>query len=349
MRSITGQSIRLLSLCCFVLLKLAPCVRADIPGSPPPLIAMSGARYEVVFNTNTGLPDNVPNPIPPLITLSQGGQLVLHVGTEPAATNFCMGYNSFNPSFPGVGVDGAISVEFSNIDPTSFVVIKPINLGFCAPNHDAGITFKDAGTYSFSLSVDQAHTFPVNVTVLPAGTGYTSFGGVFDPNILYTPNTIVSTGTATTGYSFWLEVNPNGSSSLPQLGSSDWSALGTGPQGPIGPEGLQGPAGPTGPPGPTGLTGSTGATGAQGLQGPQGPQGPVGPIGPTGAQGPVGPKGATGPQGPAGLGFVPGAIMTLPAAQVPPSGVTLLGSSTIEFIDGSGHKRILAVKYYQLQ
>ena len=82
------------------------------------------------------------------------------------------------------------------------------------------------------------------------------------------------------------------------------------------------------------VTGPTGATGAPGPQGPQGP---------------VGPKGATGPQGPTGLGFVHGAIMALPAAQVPPPGVKLLGSSTLTFIDGGGHKKSLAVNYYQLQ
>jgi len=106
-----------------------------------------------------------------------------------------------------------------------------------------------------------------------------------------------------------------------------------------------GPQGPAGPPGPIGLTGATGATGATG---PQGPTGLTGATGATGATGPQGPIGLTGPQGPAGLGFVHGAIMTLPATQVPPPGVTLLGNATLTFMDGTNHKITLAVKYYQL-
>ena len=39
--------------------------------------------------------------------------------------------------------------------------------------------------------------------------------------------------------------------------------------------------------------------------------------------------------------------MTLPAVQSPPAGWTLLGSSTLLYLDGSNHFKTLAIKYYQ--
>jgi hypothetical protein len=152
-----------------------------------------------------------------------------------------------------------------------------------------------------------------------------------------------------------------------------------GPSGPIGmtgsagPAGLPGPAGstgPAGPAGPTGLTGSAGPAGATGLTGPQGPAGPqgapgpaggpgaTGPIGPAGQAGPTGqtgPQGSMGPvgpmglRGPAGPGLVSGSILTLPATQPAPAGFTLLGTSTIAYVDASNHLKTLQVKYYQMQ
>jgi hypothetical protein len=59
--------------------------------------------------------------------------------------------------------------------------------------------------------------------------------------------------------------------------------------------------------------------------------------------------GPMGLQGPAGPGLVSGSILTLPAAQAPPAGFTLLGSSTIVYLDGGGHVKTLQVKYYQMQ
>jgi Collagen triple helix repeat (20 copies) len=144
----------------------------------------------------------------------------------------------------------------------------------------------------------------------------------------------------------------------------------TGPTGPAGPPGPAGSIGQAGPAGPTGLTGSAGPAGATGLTGPQGPAGPQGTPGPTGATGatgpvgpagPAGPTGQTGPQGsmgpvgpmglrgPAGPGLVSGSILTLPATQPAPAGFTLVGTSTIAYVDASNHLKTLQVKYYQMQ
>lgn len=170
------------------------------------------------------------------------------------------------------------------------------------------------------------------------------YDGLYSASVFYPPNAIVAaTGSIFTGMDFWFEANPSGSqpgNSAPTVASpGDWEHIGgvSGTPGPQGPQGPQGPAGSQGPSGPTGSPGPTGPTGAQG---PAGPQGPVG------LQGPIG---LTGPQGPAGLGFVSGAIMTLPATQTPPAGVTLLGPSTLTYTDTTGHKKSLTVKYYQLQ
>ena len=54
-----------------------------------------------------------------------------------------------------------------------------------------------------------------------------------------------------------------------------------------------------------------------------------------------------GPAGPAGDGLMTGSILTLPAAQAAPAGFTLIGSSTLVYLDGANHLRTLAVKYYQ--
>jgi hypothetical protein len=42
-------------------------------------------------------------------------------------------------------------------------------------------------------------------------------------------------------------------------------------------------------------------------------------------------------------------VITLPANQAPPAGVTFLGSATLSYVDGTNHPRKLDVKYYQLQ
>lgn len=120
------------------------------------------------------------------------------------------------------------------------------------------------------------------------------------------------------------------------------------PLGTPGPQGPQGVPGPIGPEGPSGPQGNPGPTGAVGPQGPQGIQGSVGPIGPMGPMGLVGPMGPVGPQGPAGGGLVAGAILTLPATQAAPPGVTFIGTSTLLFLDSSNRLKSLNVKFYQM-
>ena len=44
-----------------------------------------------------------------------------------------------------------------------------------------------------------------------------------------------------------------------------------------------------------------------------------------------------------------GAIITLPAVQSPPAGFTLLGTSTVVYLDAANHLKTLSVKYYQKQ
>ena len=54
-------------------------------------------------------------------------------------------------------------------------------------------------------------------------------------------------------------------------------------------------------------------------------------------------------KGPAGPGLVSGSVLTLPASQTAPPGFTLLGTSTLFYLDSSNHLKNLDVKFYQMQ
>jgi hypothetical protein len=183
-----------------------------------------------------------------------------------------------------------------------------------------------------------------------------NFRGAFDSTATYAINDVVTFNGST-----YVRISNHGvhcdpaDTACPPTPDQDpgWSLLAAqGAQGPKGDTGPPGPQGPQGPQGNSGATGATGATGPKGDTGATGPQGATGQTGPPGPQGPmglVGPMGLTGPQGPAGPGLVSGSILTLPAVQTPPAGFTLLGSSTLVYIDTSNHLKTMQVKYYQKQ
>ena len=190
---------------------------------------------------------------------------------------------------------------------------------------DNKIVFRQAGTYSFTFSVQLtnaanniAHTAKVWLkyqgNVYPNSASHfavpTAKSGV--PGELTGTVNFVATATGLDDYVelFWtadstqvrLETIP-ASGDVPLAPSviltvAQVMYTQVGPTGPQGPQGIQGPIG---------LTGATGATGPQGPQGVKGDTGNVGPkgdTGATGATGPTGPKGDTGntgPQGPQGI------------------------------------------------
>jgi hypothetical protein len=331
MKRVTRQALSLLSFCCFMLLALAPGARAQVGERPLSIqgqtpIAMSGARYAVLYDQLGNL-NTTPNPIPPLISLAQGGQLALHFD-NPTGTYWVLPYPNywiqclgFNPTFNGT--NGFVYVDFTGVPQFAdfSVQLAPGGISWSGPSKDVAFTFKDAGTYSMRISGDGNQWTTFTVTVLPVGMGLTSFGGLYNQYVLYAPNTIVATGSSPSTYTFWLEANPLGSSSLPQAGNPDWYQLGTGLQGAPGPQGPAGPAGATGPSGPAGPTGLAGPIGPPGPTGPAGPAGPVGAVGPAGPIGPAGPAGAVGPAGPNGTpGPVGPAGAAGPAGPIGPMG-----------------------------
>lgn len=304
----------LLALCC--LLALA-CV--------PPARAQDQANYYHLVWDSTGNLVTTPNPLPPALTLPQGGQLTLDLYESNFSVT--LGYLSFQ-SF-GAGT-GNIFAEFESNSG-----VFPDNVpccGYLVPSAPVWtLTFADPGIYSLCVNcvLNGPVNWPVQVVVLPTSSAML-YDGIWNTTLFYPPNAIVATQTAT-GYNFWFEANPNGShqgqSAPTPSAPGDWQQIGAGTPGPQGPTGPQGPAGSAGPQGPIGSTGATGATGAQG---------------------PVGPMGLMGPQGPAGIGFVSGTVVALPATQVPPAGYKLLGNSSITFMDSTNHKVSLPIRYYQL-
>jgi len=264
---------------------------------------------------------------------------------------------AFQPFFGGTGI---LQVELSGdgwqgsptegaAGPVSSPSLHPPILGQPAVGSEvsssifpvATLTFSDAGIYNLGIGgFDAGSPTNLQVIVFPSSSPMT-YDGIWNASSFYPAGAIVATGNYISGLDFWFELNLAGSQpgqSMPTLAApGDWQHIGG-----VSNSGIPGPTGPQGPPGPQGLAGPAGATG------PIGPQGPAGPPGPQGATGLTGAIGLTGPQGPAGLGFVHGAIMTLPATQVPPAGVTLLGNSTLTYMDGTNHKTTLAVKYYRL-
>lgn len=194
---------------------------------------------------------------------------------------------------------------------------------------DNKIVFRDAGTYSFTFSLqfinassNTSHTAKVWLkyqgVVYPDSASYfaipTSKGGV--PGELVGTINFVATATGEDDYVelFWTAESTD-------VGITTIDATGTIPTSPgviltvvqvmytqLGPTGPTGSIGPTGGIGPTGPTGATGAAstvaGPTGPTGPQGIAGSIGPTGPTGAAstvaGPTGPQGNVGSVGPTG-------------------------------------------------
>lgn len=292
--------------------------------------AQTEVSYQLMFDSTTGGLVTSPNPLPEFLTLSQGGQLTLFINTI-FLTQPTIQYGGFVPFSGGTGNVSLVTLE----GPTGGLAVGGSFVSDFETQVTWSLGFTDAGVYSFAVGMQGFPLVPFALVVLPSGTGNVIYAGFWNTNLFYPPNTIVATSDANgpNNFDFWLETNPFGSlpGSIPMLSPvGDWYHL-SGPASAVpGPQGPQGPAGPAGPPGPQGPTGATGPTGAPG---------------PTGAQGPMG---LTGPQGNPGLGFVHGAIMILPATQTPPAGVTLLGTATIAYMDGTGHRHTLEVKYYQL-
>ena len=194
---------------------------------------------------------------------------------------------------------------------------------------DNKIVFRDAGTYSFTFSIqftNAASNTPNTAkvwlkyqgVVYPDSASYfaipTSKSGV--PGELVGTVNFVATATGEDDY---VEIFWTAESTDVAIATID--ATGTIPASPgviltvvqvmytqLGPTGPTGSVGLTGPTGPTGATGAastvagpTGPTGAQGIIGSTGPTGPTGAAstvaGPTGPQGNVGSVGPTGPTG----------------------------------------------------
>jgi hypothetical protein len=304
-----------------------------------------------MFNSQSGLIETAPNPLPGMISLSPGGQLGLYIDTEPQAPGlYAIRLLTFVAAYPGPGVNGYIFIDYPSIPGSQDIALLLVPGGEDTTSqlNNLILTFKDPGVYSLQFTIDAQHWVPLTVTVLPiqAGvvTGGVSYAGPWDPHTLYAPNTIVATGGILAGYTFWLEANPNGTTTQPALANYDWLLLGPA-------SGQQGPAGPAGPQGPPGAQGPAGTQGPVGPAGPQGATGPIGltgPAGPQGAAGPAGPAGPMGPQGPAGVGLVSGSILTLPATSPAPLGFTLLGTATLSYADGTNKKASLDVKYYRM-
>lgn len=194
---------------------------------------------------------------------------------------------------------------------------------------DNKIVFRDAGTYSFTFSLqftNAASNTPNTAkvwlkyqgVVYPDSASYfaipTSKSGV--PGELVGTVNFVATATGEDDY---VEIFWTAESTDVAIATID--ATGTIPASPgviltvvqvmytqLGPTGPTGSVGLTGPTGPTGATGAastvagpTGPTGAQGIIGSTGPTGPTGaastvagPTGPQGSQGDTGPTGPTG-------------------------------------------------------
>lgn len=323
MQAVVKRAVRRVFLGCLVLLGLAP--RA---------MAQAQAEIHVMYNTQSGQIETAPNPVPGLVTLSQGGQLGLYFDIEPLVeVSYTIRCTGFSAAYPGGGVNGFIFADYPSVPGSEDLALILVPNGSIStdPLKNAILTFKDMGTYTLQIGIDPVHFTTLTVTVLPAQTGSMVFGGLYDPNMLYAPNTLVATGGFFSGFDFWLETNSFGTRTAPQPGNFDWIHLGSS----TGTPGPQGPAGPAGPEGPAGAAG---------------PQGPTGPAGPQGPAGSTGLTGAAGPQGPQGAGLMTGSVLTLVDGTPAPAGYVLLGSDTIAYIDATtNHKKSLSVKYYVKQ
>ena len=254
-----------LALCCLFALACVPAAQGQDQGN----------YYHLVWDSNGSLV-TTPNPLPPAITLPQGGQLTLDL--DDSSFGIALGYLGFQPFGAGTGYISAELVWPSGVTTTTLYAQTHVNPIAGGADNIWILTFTDPGIYTLCVNcaLNGAVNWAVQVVVLPTSSTML-YDGIWDTALFYPPNAIVTTQTAT-GYNFWFEANPNGShqgQSAPTPGApGDWQQIGTGGPGPQGPPGPTGPQGPAGPTGLTGLTGAQGPAGPMGLQGLQGPPGP---------------------------------------------------------------------------
>ena len=274
-KAIAKQAAGLLVLCCLPLVWT------------PPARAQAQLTYHMVYDVGTNPTTELtsPDPLPLVITIAQGGQVSFHI--EAFTGTFSLPYPGdihLLAFVPFSGGTGTIQVEWSGGIPTyQFTQMQHLSVGGYSAVQGyslSTLTFTDAGIYELRVGADSSGSKTVQVIVMPISANLI-YDGLWNSSTFYPPNAVVVTQTAT-GYNFWFEANPNGSSpgqSSPTPGvPGDWQQIGTGAPGPQGPQG------------PIGLTGPTGPTGATGPQGPIGLAGPQGPMGFTGPQGPAGPR-----------------------------------------------------------
>ena len=273
MKTITTQAVSLLSFCCLILVACAPAAQAQV-----------GAYYHIVGNSANNTLVTNPNPLPPIITVSVGGQLTLDMeDVDPSGPGIALTYGNFQPF--GGGSENIFmekicrlptDVNCGGLQVLSLLTVSHVGFG---SGGVAIVSFSNPGIYTFDVGFENPLLF-LQVVVPPGGSGNMVYANGWDPSILYAPNTIVHTGTLSAGFDFWLEANQAGSQGEPPaLGFGDWfhmagPASGAGPAGPPGPSGPPGPVGPTGPQGPMGFMGVTGPQGPMGFIGPQGLPGP---------------------------------------------------------------------------
>lgn len=203
---------------------------------------------------------------------------------------------------------------------------------------DNKIVFRDAGTYSFTFSIQFTNTdnnavhgarvwLKYQGEVYPDSASYFAVPGARGgtPGELVGTVNFVASATGEDDYVelFWTAEStrvaittidasgtvPNAPGVILTVTQVMYGQLGpTGSVGPTGPIGLQGEQGIAGPTGPKGEQGDLGPTGPQGVQGDQGVEGPIGPTGPQGLQGLQGEQGIAGPTGPQGVQGLQGEV-----------------------------------------
>ena len=283
------------------------CATLAVLAAAPAARADTQAEYNLIYFSDDGSLIT-PNPLPAVVTISQGGQLTLNIDARPDQPDtFYLRSGAFVPAFGGLG---NVFVEVPrSLGETGEIGLLLPNTIITTPWQSFQLTFTDIGQYTISVGIDSSRLTTFKVAVLPAGSGVTTFARDWNPLIFYPANTIVTTGGLFTGLDYWIQANDAGTMSPPGAAAGDWFHL-------------------SGPP-------------------VAGPQGPVGPTGPAGSTGPAGPAGPVGPQGPAGTGLPALAIVTLPASEPTPAGYALLGTASLSYTDTTNHKKTLAVRYFQ--
>jgi hypothetical protein len=237
------------------------------------------AVYDLVFVSDTGVL-STPNPFPPLLSLAKGGQIFFRVNFRPGQGAGIAGTPemqfAFQPPVPGPSGCSYFDVpdtpdDFQQDRTATFCPPSSVSL---PPPFTYYMSFQDVGIYTLDFGIQSGSFFSkvatLHVAVLPSTATSATFADAWDATLTYPRNTIVTTGNLTTGFDWWIEANPNGTSSTPGSGA-DWDHI-AGPPVP----GPPGPQGPDGAPGAVGPAGPAGAQGIPGIPGPAGIQGPIG-------------------------------------------------------------------------